>query len=230
MGLPSPPTPEEYFKDKPLPKEEKPPAPDWHDPMKWVQSSQPNVFVKLQNIESRTELNGQLALVVGYDRGHGRYIVHLCMAQTRASFKPEKLQRASWLYSLLGQVQIVRYNPEIQKTISSAFSAENRTKSYSMIAALVLTTIALVVSAYKLGFGKTLTIASSLIIVALLVVPDLVSGKSVQETLSRLPYNTKLMIRESAFPFAEDIAKSNVLTGLLMSLFASSYLVWTIIR
>mmetsp|Transcript_32011 Transcript_32011/g.66830 ORF Transcript_32011/g.66830 Transcript_32011/m.66830 type:complete len:241 (+) Transcript_32011:292-1014(+) len=237
MGLPAPPTPEEYFaqqekkQGKKQPEEEPKPSNPYFDPEQWI-TNPPQTFVQIQNT-SRDELNGHLALVVGYQQGAGgRYIVHLCLEQTKASFRVEKLKRCNALLSLLGQVQIVRYNPDVQQGVADALESVGGVKI--AVAAAVAFLLLFVASIYFLGFSKTMTLMALALILIMMMGPDVMKVLSKDDmtwtqVVRNIPRHGQGLIREffPGGPIGERIASSTWST-ILFWFTIGAYAVWAL--
>ena len=101
------------------------PIPDWQrDPHQWLDYSSDSdknptarVFVQLHGLQSRAELNGHVALCVGYDPSVRRYRVQLCGGKNAAannnnhssilSVPPDKVQRATAWQHVYGKALIL---------------------------------------------------------------------------------------------------------------------------
>ena len=113
MGLPAPPPMEENETNtnaSAAASASRRPVPEWQkDPHRWIDyyndgtvgRKKARVFCQLQNIQNRPELNGQVALCVGYHPSVQRYQVQLCRQSDKIlSVAPDKVRKASpWQYA-----------------------------------------------------------------------------------------------------------------------------------
>ena len=90
------------------------------DPNGWV-TQPPSTLIKIQNIAAKPELNGQIAIAVGYLDDKQRYVVVRCTTQEQLSLKVDNLVKANPLDSMRGQFQLLQNDPKIRQQVSQLY-------------------------------------------------------------------------------------------------------------
>lgn len=168
------------------------------DPNGWV-SNPPSQLVKIQNIGAKPELNGQMGVVVGFQEDRQRYVVISCIKQEQLSLKPDNLIKANPIDSARGQFQLLRHDPKIRQQCAALYQRID-TKLPGPIKPeylAVLLLIGIMGAMVLVGVSKTILVLSLVILLAGLVAPDLIEGKSMDQIGRDLPQRLTATVRES---------------------------------
>jgi hypothetical protein len=168
------------------------------DPSSFL-SSPPSTVVKVVNT-SRAELNGLLGIAVQFDAGRGRYLIHMVGDQQTMALKPENLVKASTFESLKAQYDQLSKDPRVKKEITKYYNlVQSKTGvkpeyfAGSMVACIL-------VGVYFLGFTKVLMLLSTVLLIAIVAAPDLVTGVDLKTVISNFPMRSREAMEQSV-PF-----------------------------
>jgi len=184
-----------------------------NDPNGWVKNP-PTVMVKISNT-SRDVLNGQYGIVVGWAQDRGRYIIHLAVKQEQISLKPENVQKCSFVEQFIAQFQLLRHNPQVQQQLYGMYRAlQSRLPDAVKPEHVGVTAVLLLLlSVYFLGFSRTLTLLSFLIMVGLVIGPDLVAGCDLRTVARNAPSRWNSVVRTQLPYVGPKIASNKYLSA-----------------
>eukprot|EP00977_Amphora_coffeiformis_P009264 scaffold2103_cov185-Amphora_coffeaeformis.AAC.9 len=183
------------------------------DPNGWV-TNPPATIVKVVNT-SREVLNGKLGIVLAYQSDRGRYVIAMAVSQEQVSLKPDNLVKGSWMEQLQAQYEFMKNNPQVQQQLQTYYRRVQQMTGQKPEYVAAAAGVVLLACIYFFGFSRIMLVVSFAMLVALVVQPDLASGRSARDVVRNAPMRFKETIRQNVPMIGHRIANSNMLTGLV---------------
>jgi len=192
------------------------------DPSNFV-TDPPSVIVKVINT-AREDVNGQLGLVLNYQSDRQRYLVQ-CMTNSELgtlALKPQNLAKASTMESVKAQFIYMKDSPYMRRQYQQYYQKAQSylppqvKPEYAAFGSLLL----LFVGGYFFGFTKLTVLISLVAIVALIVLPDLLSSTAVSWKVILRNFPTRCReLTEQTVPFLKGKISNRVaMMAVLMML------------
>lgn len=196
------------------------------DPNGWVKNP-PSQIVKIANVTSKEELNGQLALVLAYQSDKERYVVVPCLQPTASQLllKATNLQAASFLDKFRGQFQLIQNHPQVAGQIQHYVTQAEQLTGLSIRNVAIAAGALLVTLGYFLGFSRTLLLISFVLMMAMVIGPDVQAMRSsstaststkVVQVVRNIPSRVQSLLRAQSNPIMDKIANSPILLNVFI--------------
>lgn len=185
------------------------------DPSNFI-TNPPSTFVKVQNVTTREEMNGQLGIAVAWQQDRGRYLVHNVTTQQTIALKPENLVKASQMETMRGQYLQAKNDPRVQQQLRDYYAKAKKAlhpvkPEYAAIGVFVLWCVLI----YFVGFTKTVMVTSVLLLLAVMVAPDVMEGASLKTILTNMPRRSREAMEETV-PMVKGRLSNQVAMGIVI--------------
>lgn len=160
-------------------------------------------------------MNGQFGIVTNYNEDRARYLVHMVSTQTTTGLKPDNLVRASTLEQYRAQISQLKNYPRVRQQLSRYYNqAAARLPVKPQVGAAIVVVL-LIGAMYLVGFTRTITILSLVLLLGTIAAPDLMAGGDVATTARNFSSRCRETL-EQTVPAARGRISNRVAFGLVL--------------
>ena len=190
------------------------------DPSSFI-SSPPSTVVKVVNT-SREELNGLLGIAVQFDAGRGRYLIHMVGDQQTMALKPENLVKATTFESLKAQYHQLSKDPRVKREITKYYNLVLSKTGVKPEYVAGLIVVCILVGVFFLGFTKIIMLLSTVLLIAVVAAPDVVTGVDLKTVMTNFPMRSREAMEQS-MPFLKGKITNMMAVGVVALLVIFSF-------
>jgi hypothetical protein len=188
------------------------------DPMGYL-TSPPSVVVKVVGT-GRDDINGLLGIVLSYNIERERYLVHMATSQSIMALKKENIVKASLIEKYRCQWQQLQNDPRVREKVAHYIRwCEQQVQPYKLWHVVGAVALVLVTMLYLFGFTRCLMMASLVMLLTVIVLPDVMNKTPWKVMVQRFPTRSREAL-EQQLPFLKGKLSNRMALAAVMVIVA----------